>query len=120
MATNVNQIKLNDGNQIPQIGFGTYLLNGFSGVNAMTSALNVGYRFLDAAFNYDNEAAVGEAIRRSSVPREQITVLSKLPGRYQRYDQAIKAIQESVLRTGLDYIDPILNPLAEPQPRILC
>lgn len=105
MATNVNQIKLNDGNQIPQIGFGTYLLNGFSGVNAMTSALNVGYRFLDAAFNYDNEAAVGEAIRRSSVPREQITVLSKLPGRYQRYDQAIKAIQESVLRTGLDYID---------------
>lgn len=101
----VPTIQLSDGNEVPQVGFGTYLLNGFTGVNAITSALDNGYRFLDSAFNYDNEGAVGEAIRRSSVPRDQITVLSKLPGRYHQYDQAIQAIQESVLRTGLDYID---------------
>lgn len=105
MTINVPQITLSDGNKIPQIGFGTYLLNGFSGVNAMNSALDNGYRFLDSAFNYDNEGAVGEAVRRSSVPRDEITVLSKLPGRFHAYNDAIHAIQESVLRTGLDYID---------------
>lgn len=105
MNNEVNKITLNDGNVVPQVGFGTYLLNGFTGVNAITGALNTGYRFLDAAFNYDNEGAVGEAVRRSSVPRDEITVLSKLPGRFQEYNKALQAIQESVLRTGLDYID---------------
>lgn len=105
MINSVEKVTLNDGNTIPQIGFGTYLLNGFSGVNAITSALSTGYRFLDAAFNYDNEGAVGEAVRRSSVARDEITVLSKLPGRYHEYNKALQAIQESVLRTGLDYID---------------
>lgn len=105
MTNNIKKLTLNDGNTIPQVGFGTYLINGFSGVNTITSALNTGYRFLDAAFNYDNEGVVGEAIRRSSVPRDEITVLSKLPGRYQEYNKALQAIQESVLRTGLDYID---------------
>lgn len=100
-----NSIKLSDGSLIPRVGFGTYLLNGYTGVNAISSALNNGYRFLDSAFNYDNEAVVGEAIRRSDVSRDEITVLSKLPGRFHKYDQAIQAIQESVLRTGLDYID---------------
>lgn len=100
-----NLIKLSDGSIIPRVGFGTYLLNGYQGVNAISSALNNGYRFLDSAFNYDNEGAVGEAIRRSNISRDEITVLSKLPGRFHAYDQAIKAIQESVLRTGLDYID---------------
>lgn len=76
-----NSIKLSDGSLIPRVGFGTYLLNGYTGVNAISSALNNGYRFLDSAFNYDNEAVVGEAIRRSDVSRDEITVLSKLPVR---------------------------------------
>lgn len=115
MQTNVPQITLSDGNQVPQVGFGTYLLNGYTGVNSMTSALNKGYRFLDSAFNYDNEGAVGEAVRRSAVPRDEITVLSKLPGRFHEYHQAIQAIQESVLRTGLDYIDLYLIHWPNPQ-----
>lgn len=115
MQTNVPQITLSDGNRVPQVGFGTYLLNGYTGVNAMTSALNKGYRFLDSAFNYDNEGAVGEAVRRSAVPRDEITVLSKLPGRFHEYHQAIQAIQESVLRTGLDYIDLYLIHWPNPQ-----
>ncbi len=70
---------LNDGNQIPVLGFGTYKLNGATGVNAINSALNNGYSLLDSAFNYENEGTVGEAIRRSSLKREDIFVTSKLP-----------------------------------------
>lgn len=97
--------KLNDGHSIPAVAFGTYKLNGTSGVDAIVSALDVGYRLLDSAFNYENEGAVGEAIRRSSVPREDIIVTSKLPGRHQRHDEAIATVEESLWRAGLDYYD---------------
>ena len=103
--TAVPEITLNDGLKVPAIGFGTYKLNGAAGVQAIVSALDAGYRLLDSAFNYENEGAVGEAIRRSSVPREQIRVTSKLPGRHHSYDQALVTIQESLYRTGLDYFD---------------
>lgn len=98
-------VTLKDGLPLPAIGFGTYALNGAAGVNAMVSAIDIGYRLLDSAFNYENEGAVGEAIRRSSVPREQLRVTSKLPGRRQAYEQAIVTIQESLLRARLDYYD---------------
>lgn len=98
-------VTLKDGLQLPAIGFGTYALNGATGVNAMVSAIDIGYRLLDSAFNYENEGAVGEAIRRSSVPREQLRITSKLPGRRQAYEQAIVTIQESLLRASLDYYD---------------
>ena len=86
-------------------GFGTYKVNGFAGVEAIKSALEVGYRLLDSAFNYENEGVVGKAIRESEVPREDIIVASKLPGRHHQYDQARVTIEESVARMGLDYID---------------
>ncbi|HAJ55631.1 MAG TPA: aldo/keto reductase, partial [Lactobacillus sp.] len=60
---------LNDGNVLPAVGFGTYKLNGTNGVRAMVGALYLGYRLLDAAFNYENEGAVGEAVRQSGIPR---------------------------------------------------
>lgn len=107
--------QLRDGLQLPKIGFGTYQLNGQIGVNAMTSALENGYRLLDSAFNYENEGAVGEAIRRSSVPRSEIIVTSKLPGRHHRYSEAITTIQESLWRAGLDYYDLYLIHWPNPQ-----
>lgn len=97
-----------DGYKIPQVGFGTYGLNGSSGVRVIEAALNTGYRLIDSAFNYENEGTVGRAIRNSSVPRSEITVTSKLPGRHHKYAQALDTIQESVLRTGLDYLDLFL------------
>lgn len=97
--------QLRDGLVVPKVGFGTYKLNGLSGVNTMVQALSNGYRLLDSAFNYENEGAVGEAIRRSEVPRSEIIVASKLPGRHHSYDEAITTIQESLLRAGLDYYD---------------
>lgn len=97
--------KLNDGNSLPAVAFGTYKLNGTPGVEAIVSALDVGYRLLDSAFNYENEGAVGEAVRRTGVPREQVLVTSKLPGRHQQYDEALATIEESLWRAGLDYYD---------------
>lgn len=97
--------QLRDGLVVPKVGFGTYKLNGLAGVNTMVQALSNGYRLLDSAFNYENEGAVGEAIRRSEVPRSEIIVASKLPGRHHAYDEAITTIQESLLRAGLDYYD---------------
>ncbi|MEK5382477.1 aldo/keto reductase [Niallia sp. FSL W8-0635] len=108
MNTTIPQITLNDGLVIPAIGLGTYNLRGASGVQAMTSAIDMGYRLLDSAFNYENEGAVGEAIRRSSVSRDQLLITSKLPGRHHQYDKAIYTIQESLYRTKLDYYDLFL------------
>ena len=97
--------ELNDGRTLPAIGFGTYPLRGPDGVEAIRSALEVGYRLLDTAVNYENEAEVGEAIRRSGVPREEIVVTSKIPGRHHAYDDAIRSTHESLERLGLEYLD---------------
>lgn len=98
-------LTLNDGSDIPAVGFGTYKLNGQAGVEAMVSAIAAGYRLLDSAFNYENEGAVGEAVRRSGLNREELRICSKLPGRHQRHDEALATIEESLLRAGLDYYD---------------
>jgi diketogulonate reductase-like aldo/keto reductase len=94
-----------DGLELPAVGFGTWLVNGKQGYEAVKSAIGVGYRLIDSAFNYENEGIVGRAIRESGVPREQILVTSKLPGRHHHYEEAKRTIEESVARMGLDYID---------------
>ncbi|RLL44848.1 aldo/keto reductase [Oceanobacillus piezotolerans] len=105
MNNNIPEIKLNDGLTVPVIGFGTYQLNGNQGANAIVNAIDSGYRLIDTAYNYENEGTVGEAIRRSATPRQELIVTSKLPGRYQAYDKAVTAIQESLYRAQLDYFD---------------
>ena len=97
--------KANDGLELPATGFGTYKVNGLAGVDAIKSAIHQGYRLIDSAFNYENEGVVGRAIRESGVPREDIIVTSKLPGRHHAHDEALLTIEESVCRMGLDYID---------------
>ena len=99
---------LNDGLDIPAIALGTYNLRGTSGVSAMVSGVDVGYRMLDSAFNYENEGALGAAVRRCGVPREDLRLVSKLPGRHQRYDEAVYTVEESLMRAGLDYWDMYL------------
>ena len=105
MSNSIPEITLNDGLTLPAIGFGTYKLNGNEGANAIQSAIDVGYRLIDTAYNYENEGTVGEAVRRSSIPREELRITSKLPGRYQTYDKAVTTIQESLYRANLDYYD---------------
>lgn len=94
-----------DGLALPAMGFGTYRVRGFAGAQAIASALENGYRLLDTAVNYENEGTVGKAIRMASVPRDDIIVTSKLPGRFHQYDKARICIEESLCRLGLDYLD---------------
>ncbi|MDM4762024.1 aldo/keto reductase [Galbitalea sp. SE-J8] len=93
------------GLELPVIGFGTYRLTGDEGADAVARAIDAGYTLLDTAVGYENEGAVGAAVRRSSVPRESLIVSSKLPGRHHAYAEAIATIEESVFRSGLDYLD---------------
>lgn len=98
-------ITLRDGLQLPAIGFGTAGMRGAQGVQAIDSAINQGYRLIDTAYNYENEGTVGAAVRRSPVPRADLFISSKLPGRYHEYGKDVTAIQESLYRAGLDYFD---------------
>lgn len=117
MSKSIPEITLHDGMTVPVIGLGTYKLNGNAGANAITSAIDIGYRLIDTAYNYENEGTVGEAVRRSSVPREELRITSKLPGRYHEYDKAVTTIQESLYRANLDYYDLYLihwpNPIQD-------
>lgn len=96
---------LNDGNKLPVIGLGTYALKGAEGVAAVRSAISAGYRLLDTAVNYRNEETVGEAVRGSGVPREELRITSKIPGRHHAYDAAIASTRESLHRLGIDHLD---------------
>ena len=106
---------LNDGTTLPALGFGTYPLKGEDGTAAIVNALETGYRLLDTAVNYENESEVGEALRRSGLPRDQVQVASKLPGRHHGFDDAIASVRGSLDRIGLDYID--LHLIHWPNPR---
>ena len=96
---------LTDGTTLPAIGFGTYPLRGEDGTAVMVSALEAGYRMLDTAVNYENESEVGEALRRSGLPRDEVVVASKIPGRHHAYDDAIASVRGSLERLGVERTD---------------
>ena len=104
-VTDIPTHELNDGTRLPAIGFGTYPMKGQECVESVHSALEAGYRLIDTAVNYGNEVEVGEAIRSSGVPRDEIIVTTKLPGRHHAYDDALASIRGSAERMGLDRID---------------
>ncbi len=103
---------LNDGHEIPAIGYGTYPLKGDEGYQAVRSALDNGYRLLDTAVNYHNEDVVGRAARDwledNGVDRDELTIQTKLPGRHHDYHLAIASVEESLERMGLQRIDVLL------------
>lgn len=105
MSERLADITLNDGLKLPAVGFGTYRLNGHEGADVIQNAIRLGYRLIDSAFNYENEGAVGRAVRECSVPRDELLITSKLPGRHHRYKEAIATVEESLYRAGLDYYD---------------
>ncbi|WP_328415706.1 aldo/keto reductase [Micromonospora sp. NBC_00389] len=105
-----------DGTTLPAIGLGTYRLNGSAGVDAMAQAIRAGYRLIDSAVNYENEGAVGRAVRSAGDVRDELVVTSKLPGRHHHFDEALTTIEESVFRTGLDRIDLYL--IHWPNPKV--
>ncbi|NEG96931.1 aldo/keto reductase [Bifidobacterium sp. SMB2] len=99
-------ITLNNGTVIPQVGLGVFQTpDGDTTVNAVQAALEAGYRHIDTAMIYRNETSVGEGIRRSGVPREDIFLTTKLWNDDIRAHRAKDAFQESLDRLGLDYVD---------------
>jgi 2,5-diketo-D-gluconate reductase A len=103
--TTIPTVSLNDGTAFPELGLGTYNLRGEDGIAAMVAGIGSGYRLLDSAVNYENEAEVGEAVRRSDVSRDELIVTSKIPGRDHGYDEARESARGSLERLGLDRID---------------
>lgn len=97
-------VTLNDGNDFPELGLGTYKLRGPEGVDAIATAIQNGYRLLDSAVNYENETEVGEAVRRSGI-RDELIVTTKVPGRDHGFDETVRSAQGSLERLGLDRID---------------
>lgn len=100
------RVTLNNGVEMPVFGLGTYLTrSGKEAQDAVSYALEIGYRLIDTAAMYGNEEDVGEAVRRSGIPREEIFVTTKLWNSDHGYDEAIAAFEESQKRLGLDYVD---------------
>ena len=115
MSNEIVHYTLNDGLKVPAIGFGTDVLKGAKGVLTIKQALSNGYRFLDTAYAYENEATVGKAVKESGISRQEVIISSKLPEKYHSYDLAVPAIQESLFRAGLDYYDIYLIHWPDPE-----
>lgn len=105
----VPRITLNNNIQIPQLGLGVWQAKDGPEVEAaVTSAINAGYRLIDTAAVYGNEAGVGTAIKASSVPREELFITTKVWNADQGYDATLKAFERSMQLLGLDYVDMYL------------
>lgn len=104
----VPDIPLRTGHRIPLVGLGTSRLRGLEAREAVAHALAAGYRLVDTAAQYANEASVGAGIRDSGVPRDQVVVTTKIAGGDQGYAPTRRAIEDSLRRLGLDYIDVLL------------
>jgi 2,5-diketo-D-gluconate reductase A len=107
-VTVIPQITLNNGQQIPQFGFGVFLVAPAETTAAVSSALEAGYRHIDTAEMYGNEAEVGAAIRKSGLDRADVFITTKLNNGYHRPDDARVAFDNSLTALGVDYVDLFL------------
>jgi diketogulonate reductase-like aldo/keto reductase len=112
-------LELNTGARLPQVGLGVWQApRGDIARGAVAAALQVGYRHVDTAAIYGNEADVGRAVRESGIPREEIFVTTKLWNADQGYDSALKAFDASLARLGLDHVDLYLIHWPVPRKRL--
>jgi 2,5-diketo-D-gluconate reductase A len=107
-VSNVPNIQLNDGNTIPQLGFGVYQIDPDETAGAVQAALDVGYRHIDTAEMYQNERGVGQGIRDSGVDRADVFVTSKLNNGFHEPDDARRAFDQTLDALGFDYVDLFL------------
>jgi diketogulonate reductase-like aldo/keto reductase len=103
--TSVPFLELNDGRQIPQLGFGVFQVPPEETRKAVEQALQTGYRHIDTAAAYGNEAEVGEAVAGSGLEREAVFITTKLWNNDQGRDNALRAFEQSLERLGGDYVD---------------
>ena len=107
MAT-VPTIRLNNGVEIPQLGFGVYQVPPEDTADAVSTALEIGYRHIDTAEMYGNEKGVGEAVARAGLARGEVFVTSKLNNGFHRRDDALRAFDQSLGDLGFEYLDLFL------------
>jgi diketogulonate reductase-like aldo/keto reductase len=105
---------LSNGLEIPKLGLGTWFIDDDNAAQVVRDATTIGYRHIDTAQAYGNEAGVGEGIRSSGVPREQLFVTTKLAADVKTFDEAATAISQSLETTGLHYLDLMI--IHSPQP----
>ncbi|NUR63026.1 MAG: aldo/keto reductase [Catenulispora sp.] len=98
-------ITLHDDVRIPQLGYGVWQIPDTQAYDAVTTALETGYRHLDTASAYENESGVGRAVRESGLPREDVFITTKLWNGDHGYDTALRAFDQSLDRLGTDYVD---------------
>jgi len=104
----VPNIKLNDGREIPQLGFGVFQIDPDDTADAVRTALEVGYRHIDTAEMYENERGVGEGIRDFGIDRADVWITSKLNNNAHAPDDARRAFEETLSELGFDYVDLFL------------
>ncbi|MEB2529305.1 aldo/keto reductase [Kocuria rosea] len=114
--THLPDHRLNDGTTLPAVGFGTFPHAAVDSAALTEHALDLGYRLLDTALSYGNEAAVGRGMSRSPVPREEIVLTTKIPGRHHGHDGAWESVRTSLTNLGLERIDLLL--IHWPLPRL--
>jgi 2,5-diketo-D-gluconate reductase A len=107
-TTVVPSVRLNDGHSIPQLGFGVFQIDPADTAEAVSTALEVGYRHIDTAEMYRNERGVGEGVRASGLDRGEVFITSKLNNRYHRPDDARRAFETTLTELGFDYVDLFL------------
>ena len=117
MKKPTDSLTLSNGVQIPCLGFGTWQTpDGDVAVSSVRCALEAGYRHIDTAAVYGNEDSVGQAIRESGIPRDQLFITTKLWNNRRGYEETLRAFDESMKKLGLEYLDLYLihwpNPLA--------
>lgn len=104
----VPTLTLNNGIEIPQLGFGVFLIHPKDTAEAVTKALEAGYRHIDTAQGYRNERGVGEALANSDLSRDEVFITTKLVNGQHGYDRALAGYQASLDRLGVDFIDLFL------------
>ncbi len=105
---------LADGTAIPKLGLGTWLMDDAQAAGAVQAAVAAGYRMVDTAQAYGNEAGVGEGVRTCGVPREELFVATKVAAELKNYASVAASIDASLARLGLDYVDQMI--IHSPQP----
>ena len=108
MAYNINDVELNNGVYMPSIGFGTSLITGDECIETIKKAIEVGYRHIDTAHAYENEAEIGQAIKQSNIDRKNLFITSKVWKDSMGYENTLKSCEETLKNLKLEYLDLFL------------
>lgn len=108
------KITLSNGVKIPKLGLGTWFIPDDQAAEAVRQAASIGYRHIDTAQAYGNEAGVGAGVKSCGISREDMFVTSKVAAEHKTYESAAGSIDESLMKMGLDYLDMMI--IHSPQP----